>query len=251
MENDCLSRCKVGGSPRQPQLDKRLKAAYDMIPACALCADIGADHGRLSAVCLLAGKVQRMLVADISAKALEKSRKLMAAWRLCDRTSFAVADGLEAIQILPEGKVDAICILGMGGETMAGILQRGKNQLGGASLVLGPQTELSLVRETLNEIGYRIRRELAVEANRRFYVLMAATPALPGETPHTRREILAGTKMLMECGPEGQAYLQRRQQLLEKAMAAMGDMPNDPVRLCRIQEELGCLTEVLSQREGI
>ena len=50
---------------------------------------------------------------------------------------------------------------------MAGILERGKDRLQGAALVLGPQTELPLLRQTLNEIGYRIRRERAVEANRR------------------------------------------------------------------------------------
>ena len=56
-------------------------------------ADIGADHGRLSAVMLLSG-ARSALVADISAAALEKARKRLHALGLDNRATFAVADGL-------------------------------------------------------------------------------------------------------------------------------------------------------------
>lgn len=251
LEHDRGGQARQGRGPRHPQLDKRLQAAYDMIPRCDLCADIGADHGRLSAVCLLSGKVRRMLVADISAQALDKARKRLEALGLADRAAFAVADGLGALDALPQGRVDALCALGMGGETIAGILRRGRDRLQGAALVVGPQTELALVRQTLGEIGYRIRREQAVEAAGRFYVLMGATPLEEGEVPHTRREVVIGTDLLMESGPQGRAFLARRGRLLQKAAKAIraADAQKDRNRLLQLEEELGYLREVLSRQE--
>lgn len=223
-----------------------------MLPRCGVCADIGADHGRLSAVCLLSGKVKHMLVADISQKALAKAQRRLEALGLLDRATFAVADGLQALDALPGGRVDALCVLGMGGETIAGILGRGKDRLQGATLVLGPQTEMFLVRETLSEIGYRIRRERVVEAAGHFYPLMEATPLGQGEAPHTRREVLIGTGLEEEHGPQRRAFWVRRARLLRKAIQAMGSSatPKDRARLALAEEELRYLEQVLCQPQG-
>ena len=77
---------------RAPLLDGRLSAAMALAENCRVFADIGADHGRLSAVMLLADENRRALVADISAPALQKSRDLLGRMQLTDRATFAVAD---------------------------------------------------------------------------------------------------------------------------------------------------------------
>ena len=43
---------------------------------------------------------------------------------------------------------DTVFVLGMGGETIGGILRRGHTRLGGAALILGAQTDLPMVRRT-------------------------------------------------------------------------------------------------------
>ena len=63
-----------GTHRRAPLLDGRLSAAMALAQGAQVFADIGADHGRLSAVMLLSG-ARSALVADISAAALEKARK--------------------------------------------------------------------------------------------------------------------------------------------------------------------------------
>ena len=62
-----------GTHRRAPLLDGRLSAAMALAQGAQVFADIGADHGRLSAVMLLSG-ARSALVADISAAALEKAR---------------------------------------------------------------------------------------------------------------------------------------------------------------------------------
>ena len=55
-----------GSHRRAPTLDGRLSAAMALAEGTQVFADIGAGHGRLSAVLLLSG-ARRALVADVSA----------------------------------------------------------------------------------------------------------------------------------------------------------------------------------------
>ncbi len=51
-------------------------AAYRTVCPRELAADIGADHGKLTAWLLLSGRCQRMIASDISPAAREKARVL-------------------------------------------------------------------------------------------------------------------------------------------------------------------------------
>lgn len=248
-----MTERKMGRAPRLPELDPRLATARDLTPPCEICADIGADHGRLSAVLLSSGRVKRMLVADVSAKALEKARKRLSALGLAERATFQVADGLMAIDALPGKAADAICILGMGGDTIAGILRGGRERLKRATLVLGPQTELPLVRQTLQTVDYRLRKECVAEASKRLYVLMLATPKQSGEAAYTEEELLLGPCLLRERPEEWQKLLRMRHGLLTKAQGAMlaAGLHKDRERLAETRRELAYVEKVLSNWRSV
>ena len=57
------------------QLDERLSLAMDLFPACEEGADIGTDHGRLPCRLLEEGRCRRMILSDISPKALSGPRR--------------------------------------------------------------------------------------------------------------------------------------------------------------------------------
>ena len=82
---------------REITLDARLARAFEMVPECRVCADIGADHGFLSAQLLMSGRVQRMHICDISAPSLDKARRLFAGDALESRAVFGVGDGLAPV----------------------------------------------------------------------------------------------------------------------------------------------------------
>ena len=85
---------------------------------CPVAADIGCDHGFLTAKLLETVPNLTMLASDVSAPSLEKARRLLAARGLSGRATLAVADGLSAIDRL----VDAVMILGMGAGTILKIV---------------------------------------------------------------------------------------------------------------------------------
>lgn len=235
---------------RAPQLDERLETAVAMAVPCRICADIGADHGHLSASLLSRGLCEAVLVSDISDKALQKARSLLGTMQLTDRVTFSVADGLNGFSLMSE-KPDTIFILGMGGETMAHILSDGEAVLNGAALILSPQTDLPLVRQTLCRIGYRLRRETAVSCGKRQYILMRAEPALPGEAPYTQEELILGPILRRERPAAWQAYLRREEQYTLSAIKAMekATTDKDMQRLAQFRETLSLVQAALSTYE--
>lgn len=234
---------------RAPILDGRLSAAVDLAGETCFFADIGADHGRLSTVLLLNHPTRKALVADISAAALSKARDRISRMGLNDRAVFSVADGLDALDILDKELPDTVFVLGMGGDTVSGILLRGANKLQGAQLILGAQTELPLVRETLCQIGYRIRKECIANENNRDYVLILAQPALNSEATYSEEEMLLGPWLLKHCPGEWMPILQRRQRLLKQGIQAMSAARSekDADRLALFNRELAYVQRAIER----
>lgn len=231
-----------------PKLDNRLKQALLLADPGKTAADIGADHGQLSAALLMSGYAEHVLVSDISEPSLNKARTALGNLGIYDKATFAVADGLDALKALRGTPADNIFILGMGGMTLSQILEKGAHRLQGAALILGAQTDLPLLRETLQNIGYRIRKEIVVEENRRYYILMQCTPAHPDEPTYTRQELLLGPVLLQEYPPLWPAILNRRRQMLETAVTSMQKATSDKraAQLPEFEEELSYVNDALS-----
>jgi len=229
---------------RAPLLDGRLSAAMALAENCRMFADIGADHGRLSAVMLLQDESRKALVADISAPALQKARDLLGRLELNSRAVFAVANGLDALDHY-DGRPDTIFILGMGGDTVSGIIRRGADKLHGAALILGAQTDLPMVRRTLCEIGYRICRETVASEGKHDYVLIRAEK---GTADYSEEELLLGP-VLMKEHPDGWLpVLKRRERLLAQGLRAMEETQSakDGERCTLFRRELAYVQKALS-----
>lgn len=196
-------------------LDDRLTRAAALFPACDYGADIGADHGRLSCYLLESGKAKRMCVADISGDSLKKAEALLSLRGLAERADFRVGDGLNVL----DAPADAIAILGMGGHTLSGILANGKDQLGGAALILSAHTDMQLVRRTLTELNYRIEAEDVAFAANRFYCLLRA---VPGEENLTEQQRTLGPRLMETAAAYYPDYLRWRIGLAAKKQSAAG-----------------------------
>lgn len=188
---------------RLGKLGPRKDAIIALVPQCARGAEIGADHGQISAGILQAGRCKQMLVCDISAASLRKARRLFASLGWEEQAAFAEADGLEAI----ETPVDAIVIAGMGAKTMTGILERGLDRIGDAALVLQANPGPEDLRAWLCAHGFRIEAETLVYDEGRYYI---ALRAVKGAEPLTERQTLLGPRLLENRTPLFESYLQHK-----------------------------------------
>ena len=126
-----------------------MNAKNSLTPRLALCArladgadtlcDVGTDHGYLPISLVARGAVSRAVAADIRPGPLASARRHAAEAGLEDRIRFELADGLGFPGAEECGTV--VCA-GMGGETIAGILERAPWTRAGTRLILQPQSKL-------------------------------------------------------------------------------------------------------------
>lgn len=194
------------------ELDDRLNMLAALTPACPVAADVGADHGFLGAWLLENRRCERVQFLDISAPSLQKARNLIEDMCLSERSVFSVGDGLEALK----EPAQAIIIAGMGGPTIAGIIERGRDRLNGARIIMQPNVGIKELRKSLMDMGFMIVDELLARAGHRWYVGIAAEE---GRVQYTDVELLAGPILLKRKPPQLAGYADFRIKVLEKAYA--------------------------------
>ncbi len=176
------------GSIRLVSLDERLSAVAGLFPVCGRGADIGADHGKLSARLLQENKCGSMVVSDISVVSLEKAKRLFDNLHLSERAIFRVADGFDALA----EPADCVAVCGMGSRTICSMIRKRPELPGHPTLLLSAHTEVPRLRRTLAENGYDIEAERLVRSNGRFYIVLKANWG----NPHiTEKEISIGKKL--------------------------------------------------------
>lgn len=213
-------------------LDERLSLAAALYEPCEVGADIGTDHGLLPCHLLKENICQQMIFADVSAKALRHAEEQVQHQRLGGRAQLVCADGLDAL-VEPCG---CVSVMGMGGETIASILNRGKDKLQGAVLVLSAHTDLHLVRQAVQDIGYHIVREELCRAAGRFYVVWRAEAGAAALTPD---EIRFGTLLMQRMTPMLREYITWRTAVLgERLRGLQAAREPDEAAIAAIQYDI-------------
>lgn len=153
-----------------PRLDARLAAAFDFVRPGHVAADIGCDHGKLSAALAGSGRCPLVLACDLRPDPLQKARVTCAPYG--ERVQFRLGSGL---QVLTPGEAEDIIIAGMGAETIIEILEAAPWVFDGRyNLVLVPATKHSILRRWLARRGFALRAETLCQAAGRWYAVMNA-----------------------------------------------------------------------------
>lgn len=155
-------------------LTPRLSAALEMLRGYEAVADIGCDHGRLTAALLQTGACAKVIAVDISEPSLQKARNLLNRIGLAGRVSFRCGDGLSVIK---ERECDAIAILGMGGTLMCRILEdRRSEAFDVKAIVFQPMRAQDDIRRYLYKNCYHITEDRIVTDHGRYYQVFKAIP---------------------------------------------------------------------------
>lgn len=153
-------------------LDARLAAAAAYVRSGSRVADIGCDHGKLSAYLAGSGRCPRILACDLRPGPLAKARATCAPWG--EKVVLRLGDGLS---VVAPGEVDDIVIAGMGAETICQILAAApwlRAEPGRYNLVLVPATKHSALRQWLARNGFALQAETLCQAAGRYYAVMQA-----------------------------------------------------------------------------
>lgn len=226
-------------------LDPRLSLAFDLYDSCDLAADIGTDHAHLPAALLQRGRVQHMILTDISESALANAREEILRLRLWDRVSLRLGDGLSPLR----EACGMISVMGMGGRTIREILLAGRSRLRGASLLLSAHTDWHLIRSAVQELGYHLDREEPCFAAGRYYLILVARP---GAAEMSGRELRLGGPLLRSESPVLVPFLLRRREVLQARLRGLlsASLPNLPA-ISQLREDLSFLEMILHDKGGL
>lgn len=153
-----------------------MEAALNCLQDCHTLADIGCDHGQMSAYALQTKKCEAVIATDISAPSLQKARILAERFGFGELIQFRLGDGL---QVLHSGEADHIALCGMGGLLIIEILEKTMTRLCGAKrVILQPMQHALALRAFLRLNGYGIVQEELVFENGRFFEIICIQDAM-------------------------------------------------------------------------
>ena len=156
-----------------PTLDARLSAAAELVREGEPVADIGCDHGKLTAVLAASGKYPKVIGADLRPGPLAKAERTLQNAHCEDRAELRLGDGLS---VLSAGEVGTIVLAGVSAQTTWEIIEKAPwvSQPGGPRLVMVPATRHSELRRWLWDHGFALVADRPVQAAGRWYAVMAA-----------------------------------------------------------------------------
>ncbi len=145
-----------------PRLDQRLKAVAVEIRS-GVHADIGSDHGHLLKALLAAGRIRRGIAIENKSQPFANSRSTLVGLQ----AEVRFADGLNGLM---PGEADSISLCGMGGRSVAEILDAHPDRVP-PLVVVQPNRQPERVRAWGLRRGYRLVDERLTPGKRAFVVL--------------------------------------------------------------------------------
>ncbi len=221
------------------ELTPRLQGLADLVQQGTRLADVGTDHAYLPVWLLLQGRITSAIAADLRPGPLSRARETAERYGVGPRISFRLCDGLSNIS--PD-EVDVIAIAGLGGETIAAILEAAPWTREGKRLLLQPMTSFPDLRLWLQRNGYSIEQEYIVREGKRLYSIWDTVGgSMP---PYTPGELWAGRR---SREPLRSAYVSMIAEKVNKALqghlAASAPDPLEIDRLNRVLAELQAMEQ--------
>jgi len=224
------------------RLSARLSAVVGHVPFGAMAADVGCDHGLVSAHLLRSGRAERVIASDLRKKPLAKAAENFKKLGIAGRAELRLCDGLDGIS---KEECDTVIVAGMGGDTIADLLARAPWTADGAHLlILQPMTAAERLRAFLSENGYAELDETVVLDGGRLYAVVVARGG--GCEPRGQEYLYFGRPLLRHFGENERAYLRQQITRLRRALAGAeaSSKPADRARAEKLREALGGLLEI-------
>lgn len=199
-------------------LDARLAAAATLVRPGLPVADIGCDHGKLTAALACSGLYPKVIGSDLRPDPLDKARRTVEAAGCQDRVELRLGDGLS---VLSAGEVGTIVIAGVSAQTAWQMLEAAPWVFApdGPRLVLIPATRHDELRRWLAGHGFRLVCDRPVEAAGRWYAVMAA------EYDGQRRALTWAEALCGQTGewPGAAGYAAKQREKLQKLRRGIPD----------------------------
>lgn len=152
-------------------LGTRMESIIELCDNVKTIADIGCDHGYITAELILQEKADKVISTDVSEKCLNKAILFCDSMNINGFISFREGDGFSVIT--KRDKVNLAVIAGMGGREIISILEKKPKKL--FDFVLQPQSDVPLLREYLATNGFMFVVDKLVREDGKYYNVIKVT----------------------------------------------------------------------------
>ncbi len=202
------------------KLDARLAAVASLIEEGCPLADIGTDHAYLPCYLIISGRSPFAVAADVAAGPCEAARRTVKALKLEAKVAVRQGDGLAILRDEPHLEDFYIVIAGMGGSTIAAILEKDIEVAQKArGLVLQPMAGAAGLRSFLCGRGFALIKEELVLQGEHLYEIIAA--ARGENCRYSPGQLLLGPLLLRDKHPLLKLQLAKQRSKLARTLAAM------------------------------
>lgn len=202
----------------EKNLTPRLKMIASLVPKCKSLCDIGTDHAYVAIYLAKKGVAEKIIAADIKKEPLAQAEKNICAFEVSDKIETRLSNGFSAIA---ENEVECCIIAGMGGETIAEILE---NEKGCKYFVLQMQSAHRELREYLVTHGYVIEKEEICCEGNKMYTALLAVHGKGKKLSETELEI--GPYLIENTPPLFYDYVRYRLYEIDSILGKMGGNPS-------------------------
>lgn len=195
------------------KLSKRMQAIADLVTPGLSVADIGCDHGYLPIYLVQNQIINRAVAMDIKKGPISAAQDHIHREGLDDYITTRLSDGLQNLQPT-EGQ--SVIIAGMGGRLILKILADGKRFYESGQiqeLILQPQSELSLFRRSMRQMGFVCQKEDMVLEDGKYYPM--GRYVYQETHPKTEDEITSD-QLMQDVEDEYGAFLLHHQHIVLK-----------------------------------
>ncbi len=224
------------------RLERIAKTASDMTEGYV--ADVGTDHGFVPIRLIEMGKAEHVIAMDVRKGPLSRAAAHVKEYHMQNRIEIRLSDGLKELR---PNEADTVVIAGMGGELMLRILKDGAHLYDSVKhYVLSPQSELSLFRHGLEQLGLAIVEEQMLFDEGKYYVILHVSP---GFMQYEKEyEYRYGADLLKKKDPVLKEFLERELSQEEELLRHLADQKTEGARLRResLKRELEQTKEALS-----
>ena len=195
------------------KISKRLEKVALCVKEGNRVADIGCDHAYTAIYLIQNNIANRVIAMDINKGPLEKAKKNIIDYRCSDKIETRLSDG--AKKLVP-GEVDTILISGMGGRLTNKILSDSAEVVSKCTqLVLQPQSEIYLVRQYLEKIGFEIVYEDMLIDDGKYYVILNAYSKTEKNDVIANDDIEEKESLVTVCDCYGRFLLENKNEILK------------------------------------
>jgi len=175
----------------------RIESIYSFIDVKDKVVDVGCDQAKLSL--LLSQRGQSSIACDISINVINKAKETINS-SLID---LRVSNGLESIK---ENEADTLVLSGMGTHTIIDILKN--TNLRFKKIITISNNYHNILREKMNDLGYKVSLEKIVKENNKYYNLILFES---GHFEYSEEQLLLGLNHV-----DDKMYLEYLNYLLKK-----------------------------------